>query len=131
MTTLVFAAIFAASCSQADEIYPDLEPQKAILGKWELVEAGWNDNMSSYTSNEYLEYLPDSILRVYDNKENRFTSETTYWLKDSILYSGAYVDGVFHGVKQKYYFFDNNNKLRLEFHEMTAIIPIAVYKRVK
>jgi len=124
---LLFAALVISSCSKSKPHQPDLDPQKAILGKWEVIEAGGH----SYNSSGYSEYSPDSIVRFYDYTEGRFTSQTPYWLTDSILYRGIYVDGVFQGNQYKYHFFDNNNKLRLEFHEVLPIISVWVYKRIK
>jgi len=126
---LLAAALVIASCSKSKPLRPDLEPEKAILGKWNIIEAGGHP----YNSPDYVEYLPDSIVRYYDGAQKRFISETTYWLTDSLLYRGTYVDGVFDGTQEKYHFSDNNNKLRLENRDLIAVAtaPVWVYKRIK
>jgi len=126
---LLFAALIISSCSKSEPLQLDLDPQKAILGKWELIEGGGRP----YNSPDYVEYLPDSIVRYYDGIQKQFISQTTYWLKDSMLYKGIYVDGAFDGERLEYHFFDNNNKLQLENHNLISVAgaPVWVYKRIK
>ena len=75
---LILAGCFY-SCT--DDVVTD--PEKAILGKWELVlltRNGGKDEVK-HTPAGYIEYLPDGLMRWYDYATKEYTLfEGKYWL---------------------------------------------------
>lgn len=63
--TLCIIGILSFSCEK-EKIETD--PKKAILGKWEIVEDGNWPDLEPCQATQYVEYLPDSLIRVYDYK---------------------------------------------------------------
>lgn len=119
--------ITAFSCRK-DPI--ETNPAKAILGKWEIMEIGNWPDMSPYSASEYVEYLPDSIFRVYNytTKEYLYSNER-YWI-DSVLHKSIKrEDGLILIRTFKYKFYDN--KLRLDYENMLAQFNTFIYKRIK
>lgn len=126
--TLCIIGILSFSCEK-EKIETD--PKKAILGKWEIVEDGNWPDLEPCQATQYVEYLPDSLIRVYDYKTGVYIyAKEKYWI-DSLYHEGVYrEDGYFLNVSYKYQFSDNNNKLRLDIQAF-AIINTFIYKRLK
>lgn len=107
----------------------EIDPAKAILGKWEIIEMGNWPDLEPYPATGYIEYLPDSIVRVYEYEKHQFTSQRKYWI-DTLLYE--YItreDGFQLTIQYKYQFLDNN-KLRLDYVDIAAIFNTFIYKRI-
>ncbi len=106
------------------------DPEKAILGRWEVIE----NSLGPVTDpSQYEEYLPDSVLLIY-----RYDGEELlhykYWFSDSILYKGGIFIDTFNDtavVAEPYqYKFLSFNKLRMDFQN-PAIVNWYIYKRTK
>jgi hypothetical protein len=108
----------------------ETDPAKIILGKWELTEIGnWPDMDPVSNPLEYIEYLPDSVLRVYEYKTKKWDYEK-YWINDTLLYENiATIDTFQLIICYRYQFSDKNYKLRLDI-EAFAIFKTAIYKRI-
>ncbi len=122
-------AILGTGCEE-ENINPD--PDRAILGKWEVIENSLGP--VSYPG-AYEEYGTDSVLFNY-NSEND-TNYSKYWFVDSLLYkSHEYIiiegyDTTIYADIQSYKFeFLTYNKLQLEFQN-PAIVNWVIYKRIK
>jgi hypothetical protein len=109
-----------------------LNPYKAIIGKWEIIETTFGPVTNP---SEYEEYFPDSILLIYNYDEERFY-ESKYWLNDSLLYiQHTYTDPVTNdtilvSTLPYRYKFLTTNKLQLEFQH-PSMNPLSIYKRIK
>lgn len=119
--------IFVFSCEK-NKIEPD--PTKAILGKWEMIEIGNWPNMESYSASGYDEYLPDSLLGIYNytTKEYQYAKEK-YWIDSLLHYRIIRQDGFIITQNYKYTFFDE--KIRLDLLDVFAIYNTFIYKRIK
>jgi len=105
-------------------------PNKAILGKWEMVERGNWPNMDSITNpGGYQEFLSDSTLIYYLNTGEIFQEK--YWFDKSYLCFGTPFDSgrQLFIVQYKYQFSNNNNKLRVDIQAPTTI-RTSTYKRI-
>lgn len=118
-----------AGC-EVENIDPD--PDRAILGKWEVIE---NSLGSVSYPGAYNEYRPDSVLINYNSGGD--TTYSKYWFVDSLLYkSHEYIiiegyDTSKHIAVEPYKFdFITYNKLQLEFQN-PAIVTMFIYKRIK
>jgi len=104
---------------------------KKIIGKWEIIELGNWPYMRPLPrrSGYYTEYLPDSIVRVFEYDKNQFTLQAKYWINDSLLYT-IYTRDDGHRVttKNKYQFYDKYRKLRIDFE--FAEYNTEIYKRI-
>ena len=72
-------------CSDKINDEPNPDPEKAILGKWELVLLTRNmgQDEQQYTPTGYIEYLPDSLMAWYDYATKKYTIlERKYWLEE-------------------------------------------------
>ena len=130
MTYAAFCIIGILSFSCKKEKI-ETDPQKAILGKWEIVEMGNWPNMDPIEDPlGYEEYLPDSVLRQFDYKTNTSIYKK-YWIEDStLLISTLREDGLELVFEYKYDFFDKNNRLRLDAYSL-MIFNTSIYKRLK
>ena len=124
--TLCIIGILSFSCEK-EKIETD--PKKAILGKWEIVEDGNWPDLEPCQATQYVEYLPDSILREYEYKtKNSYFKK--YWIEGStLLISTLREDGFELVFKYKYDFFDNNT-LRLESYSV-MMSNTSIYKRLE
>jgi hypothetical protein len=117
--------IIIFSCKKEDK---EIDPAKAILGKWVLIEMGNWPIMDPITEpNGYKEYLTDSILLEYEYKTgNIFVKK--YWV-DSLLHvsvsNGGSPQLLF---EYKYEFYDN--KLRLDVTNFYMLYSSSIYKRI-
>lgn len=108
----------------------ETDPTKAILGKWEMIEIGNWPNMESYSASGYDEYLPDSLLGIYNytTKEYQYANEK-YYIDSLLHFVVVREDGLVMIRKYEYSF--NDNKLRLDLVNMFATFNTFIYKRVK
>lgn len=126
--TLCIIGILFFSCER-DKV--ELDPKKAIIGKWEIVEQGNWPDLDPTIATGYTEYTPDSIIRFYDYKLMQFSASRKYWIEDStLLISTLREDGFELVFKYKFDFFDNNNKLRLEAYAF-MMNNTSIFKRIK
>jgi len=124
---ILLLLVMGTGCEK-DEL---LDPAKAILGKWETIEMGNWPNMMQVTNNcGYKEFLPDSILREYDYETGEYFYKK-YWI-DSLLYECITREDGVQLVSPRYYyqFFDNYNKLRLDYKDIAAIFNTFILKRI-
>ena len=118
-------------CDNNENLTSVTYPQKAILGKWEIIE---NSSGPISYPGAYREFQSDSVLFDYVD-ENDF-SYSKYWFADSLLYiRHVYIDQVSGDtilVSALPYRFEfiAYNKLKLEF-QIFVQIPTHIYKRVK
>lgn len=119
--------IFSFSCEK-EKI--EIDPLKAILGKWEIIEMGnWPDMYPIVDPLAYEEYLPDSILREYEYSTKK-SYYKKYWIDATLLnISITREDGLQLITSYKYQFSDKNNRLRLDI-QAHAIFNTAIYKRI-
>jgi hypothetical protein len=115
------------SCGKEDV---KIDPHKAILGKWEIIE----DTFGPVEPYGYVEYLPDSVRIFYSYTDKSFTYEK-YWLNDSILFiSFVFIDQydndttVFTWLYQ--FKFINYNRLQLQSRDPSSN-PGSIYQRIK
>jgi len=74
-----------SSCS--NKMNDDLDPEKAILGKWELVLLTRNMGKDEvqHTPTGYIEYLPESRMVWYDYATKKYTVlDGKYWLEEVV-----------------------------------------------
>jgi hypothetical protein len=126
LTILVFTFL---SCKKEDKYTPPSDPAKAILGKWEIIEQGNWPNMEPYEATGYIEYLPDSIIGVYNysTKEYKYSNEK-YWIDSLLQKSTKREDGFRLILEYRYQFYDD--KLRLDVNGF-FIYNTSIYKRIK
>ena len=76
--------LFVSCNKMIDEL--DTDPEKAILGKWELVLLTRNvGDEIQHTPTGYIEYLPDSLMAWYDYATRKRTLlESKYWLEEGV-----------------------------------------------
>lgn len=109
----------------------ETDPTIAILGIWEVIEYGnWPDMRAIEDPTGYKEFLPDSILREYDYQTGEYFYKK-YWI-DTLLYEiQTRNDGVeIVSPRYHYQFYDQNNKLRLDYSEIAAIFNTFILKRI-
>jgi hypothetical protein len=114
--------IIILSCKKEGK---EIDPAKAILGKWEIIEMGnWPIMDPIKEPSAYKEYLPDSILREYEYKTgNIFVKK--YWI-DSLFH-----ESIGNGqlvFEYKYEFYDD--KLRLDVTNFLMLYNTSIYKRI-
>ncbi len=105
------------------------DPSQVILGQWELIEIGnWPNLISVPELSGYREYFPDNTLL-----EHSYLSGNYSWLSyniDSLLYEHFPIhDSSILTISYNYYFFDNNNQMRLDFYNMRAVNKTQIFKR--
>jgi hypothetical protein len=126
LLTSLLPLLTFTGCTKDDEIVP----QKAILGKWELVELGNYPDMRPYTAGGYTEYQPDSIFRYFDYELNCFTLPAKYWFDGPYYFEGyEREDGYLIVVKFTYSF--QNDKLRLDFASAWAMFKTSIFQRIE
>lgn len=114
---LLFFILF--SCKTKTDA-PSPDPEKAVVGKWQLIEVGNWPIMAPIKSNGFLEFQPDSVLH-YINAEKNDRRVSKYYFRDSILYRGAL------GYKTMFY----EDKMRLDILNASSVHYTSVYQRVK
>lgn len=125
--------VFFIGCDE-DQYTPVVtDPNKAILGKWEITHLGQGIVEDPIA---YDEYLADSVLLVYNYQEKTFW-KYRYWFADSLLfksstniaYDGAEYDTIVTTFPYRYEFLEAD-KLKLEF-QYPAIFRTSIYKRIR
>lgn len=128
---IIINLAFTFSC-ESEEI--KIDPKKAILGKWEITHNSFGPVENPIA---YEEYLPDSVLLIYNYKEGT-VSNRKYWMRDSLLfrrstyfiYEGpGYEDTVVFTDPYQFEFL-TRDKLKLEF-QYSAMNTTFIYKRIK
>lgn len=121
LLVLTFTTVMAG-CSKDEPLPKVTDFQKAILGKWRMTYSGNRSQMYPIKkSSEYLEYMPDSILRIYQPETNEFFY-AKYWIKDSLLFQEPAIYKLN---------FTNYNNHQLDLTNMTAINYTSFYKRIE
>lgn len=130
LVLILSIVLFSQSCKKEPI---ETDPQKLILGKWELVESGNWPDMDQLPIVGFYEYLPDSLLRYFQYEENEYTWETKYWMNDSSLFifMGSAPNGIEFWDRYSYEFTNNNNTLRLILKDVFPIDDTFIYHRKK
>jgi len=84
---LMLVGSFTSCSNKMDD---DLDPEKAILGKWELVllTRDMGKDEVQHTPTGYIEYLPEGQMAWYDYSSKVYTLfEEKYCLADSFVHS--------------------------------------------
>ena len=107
----------------------NIDPTKAIIGKWEIVENTYGP--VSYPGS-YQQYLPDSVLLNYNSEDDITYSK--YWFKDSLLFKQyVYIeqdsqDTILVDIQPYKFEFLEKNKLKLELQQ-PAMVTLFIYNR--
>ncbi len=127
---LFLFGLIGVSALSCDKDKTEIDPSKAILGKWEMVEIGNWPTMESYSASGYEEFLPDSLIGVYNytTKEYKYANEK-YYIDSLLHFIVIREDGLVMIQNFEYYF--NDEKLRLELVNVFAIYNTFIYKRIK
>jgi len=132
MKKLIFAVILAIliSCNKDEPYAPPSDPRQAILGKWELIERGFQNHTEPYKDNRYIEYLPDSIIGWYYYNTKEYTvSNRKYWIDTLLHHKQIREDG--HEILTDYTYLFYEDKMRLEYIDILAIYEVFIYQRKK
>ena len=136
--------LFCLSCSNRDEA--DVNPRKAILGKWELIADGLSeDKMSERNDGTYWEYLPDGTVRAFvysditTKTDGFFAGIGKYTIDKNFLVHKSYDpdNGTCIG-EQRYQYEFNKNQLELTRNPLFIpgmseiyIANIFIFKQIK
>lgn len=117
------------SCNTDDEFI--IVPQEYIVGKWETTQVGnWPNMLPPQIATGYTEFTSDSLVRFYDYEQKKYTSQSVYWLTDSLLIEAYWrSDGKQVLFKREYQF--KKNWLRLEIIEATSILSTEILKKIE
>ena len=132
MKKLIFTVIFIVliSCNKEDPYAPPSDPKQAILGKWELIERGFQNHTEPYQDNRYIEYLPDSILGWYYYDAKEYTvSNIKYWIDTLLHEKQIREDG--HEIITEYTYQFYKDKMWLQYINKLAIFDTFIYQRKK
>lgn len=134
-TSLIFLIFIAAlvSCSKDEPMPKVTDPQKALIGKWEVAKTGSSmNNLENVVPTGYTEYINDSTYRFYDY-ETHYFSYGDYLLNDSMLLyfhydieDGEIIDTL---ALRYYYHFENRKTLVLDW-DAFAILDISVHRKI-
>jgi len=150
---LLAGNLFSCSDDKVNEEV-DINPEKAILGKWELVLLNGASDEKQYIPTGFVEYLPDGQMAWYDYATKKYTVlDTKYWLEKednpggdpywTLYYRGLWIkldDGTRHllypdsqGCDIQHCTFISNNRMGLT---QLCVFAIAgsytyIYKRKK
>jgi len=86
---VLFGNFVSCKDNASEDDNANIDPEEAILGKWELVLLTRNSGSDEqkYTPTGYFEYLPDSLMAWYDYATKKYTVfEGKYWLDNTIKY---------------------------------------------
>ena len=114
---VVLPLLMVMSCKKS--YTPPSDPEKAILGKWELIEYGG----SSVKPTGYKEFLSSGIVRDYDYETKQFSEhQYEFSINEEILLIGTI----------RYFFIYYDNKMQLKHKDLIAITDdTAIYQRIK
>lgn len=127
---LILFALIIITAISCEEEKTEIDPAKAILGKWQYLGHEL-ESEGEIDTTVYIEYLTDSVLRIYDYKEDRFTSYRKYWIDDSLLYKTGSIESNDVNRYYKYEFSNNNNILILEVQGILADFFVSYYERIE
>ena len=125
---LFFVAMgfFLSTCEERAEIDPKIH----ILGKWENTESGNWPNMVSYEASGFTEYRDDSVVLYFDYATNDYTSQSIYWITDSMLIEkDAGSDGQDHPLRRSYVM--RNSWMRTDLIDIIATNRTAVFRKIE
>lgn len=129
---LLCIIIFISSCSK-DEVSYEVDPQKDILGKWELIQQGTSiENLFDVEPNGYTEFLDETSYRFYDYKTEKF-DDGNYTLNDSslIFFYYAVENGqVVDTIPVRYFYTFRNRKTLVLDIDALAIHDFFIYKKI-
>jgi hypothetical protein len=114
----------------------DAKSQEAILGKWELIEQGRDeDNMKAVTSTGgYIEFLSNGNMHHYDPVTQEYSGEQMYKIDSKFLYYN-YEKGIDERFVNKHHFYEDKLKLTYvsggNIPDIYGIPCIFIYKRIK
>lgn len=121
---LLLLCIVMSACSKDDA---PLDPQKAILGKWEFV--GYILGGQPEYPNQpkgYVEYLNDSLMKWNDYSTGEYkTLPGKYWIDSLLHYKDVEFPDIGHGRKFMYEFYDDKMEL-----VSTDMINITSYAQI-
>jgi len=104
-------------------------PNELLQGKWKPILIGNGSHLKFADSTYITEYYNDSLFREYDSTNNQYNGK--YIINDSFLIRYEfYLEDTFV-IYQKYEFYDNNNKLKLEHQNLLTIFMTSVFERVE
>jgi len=129
--TLIFSILFLIGCEK--EKSTSIDPNILIQGKWEIEAIGNGDDLEPYPANEYIEYYQDSLVRIFDYETDTFRlTFIKYEIDNGLLYEKTYYPSIEETWVEEYYytFFNENQKLRLDYKYQTAIFNTFIYKRI-
>ena len=128
---MLFSILFLIGCEKEKSI--SIDPNTLIQGKWEIVAIGNGDDLEPYPANEYIEYYQDSLVRIFDYETDTFRlTFIKYEIDNSLLYEKTYYPSIDETWTTKYYytFFNENQKLRLDYKDQAAIFNTFIYKKI-
>ena len=122
----VILCFFASACEEREVIDPKIH----ILGKWETTEIrNWPD-MHPIEPSGFVEYKKDSVVLFFDYKANAYTSQSTYWITDSLLTERiTRPDGQNLSFRRSHVM--RKNWMRLDFIDILAMNKTAVFRRIR
>ncbi|MBB6003572.1 hypothetical protein [Arcicella rosea] len=118
LSAFILLLLFTLSLSCKDE---EVSPQKAILGKWELVGIGNGKVEISANLKWYDEYLEDSILLQHEYSRGKIVKTKYYWESNGFLNTD--------GTTYKCVFYKDT--MQLDYAHANALFMTLFYKRVK
>ena len=111
----------------------EINPKKAILGKWELRKQGTSlDHLIDFTPTGYDEYLNDSVHQFYDYNKKTFTNGD-YSINDSTLvyYFYALNGNKVDTISVRYFYTFKNNKTLVLDIDALAILDFFVLEKIQ
>lgn len=126
------------ACSDEEFDIPS-DSQKAILGKWKVIESGTENGLKKVSDDVVIFFHADGTYEIKMNGkiESSYPYQQTYRIDSVFLYRGSIVDGEPSSKEnefvQKHVFY--KNKLRLEYVsgnilDIMGFQPIHIYKRI-
>ena len=129
--SLLLLVLLAISCDQEKV---EINPNKAIVGKWELRQQGTStENLLNVTPRGYTEFLNDSSYRYYEYDTEKYTYGD-YTLNDSMLvyyFYAIHANKVDTIPESYYYSFDKEYRTLTLDIDALAILDYFVYKKIK
>lgn len=127
---LISVAVLGFIISSCEDEEEQVDPRIHILGRWENTESGNWPNMYSYEASGYTEYREDSVALYFDYSKNAYTSQTTYWITDSmVIEKEPGTNGKEHLFRRRYQM--RKNWMRMDFVDLMAMNMTAVYRKIE
>ncbi len=110
------------------DFVPSSNPKEAILGKWVMIA----NEYTSLTSHEWIEYLPDSVMRLYDlNTKELKVLPTKYVIGDSLLQISEGSPSGYTRVISYTYKFQGDKLFVTDMTDIYFMIRSFTYQRIK